>query len=109
VTAAPGGTYNITIREPALQLKFAGAPLATGTPVRVTPKSGDCLSATPVSHNVVNNSGWTDGFPYGVYDVCATWKIAGINFKLLKTGVSNTNPNGTTVDIPTAVGPASCP
>lgn len=95
LTAGPGGTYTITVREPAIRIRVRrnGANL-NNAHVHVTHRTAGCAGT---HHRSTNSSGFLPepGFPYGVYDVCADDNQGANSRRVTRTNVNNTNPNGT--------------
>jgi type II secretory pathway pseudopilin PulG len=97
LTAGPGGSYAITVREPAIRIRVRKNLVnLNNARVRLTPKSTGCAGVLTRS---TNSSGAMPepGFPYGTYDVCADDNLGASSRRVTRTNVVNTNPAGTSV------------
>src|SRR4051794_1573109 len=101
---APGGSVNVTVRQPALNLTLRrGAALYASSHVRITNTNTGCggtVTTTTTSAGKLAGAGFQGpGFPYGTYHVCAD---DGTRFAA--TDVVNTAPAGVTfsLTIPTS-------
>lgn len=110
---APGGTYNVTARLPAIWIRVqrAGVNLANAD-VKITTNDSTC---TTQSYSMQKTTATTatppaalpsPGFPWGKYTVCADSSVAGTARKVT-VNVNNTAAAGTsqtTINIPTSGG-----
>jgi Tfp pilus assembly protein PilX len=97
LTVGPGGSYNITVREPALRIRVRKNLVnLNNARVRLTPRSAGCAGIYTRSTN--GSGGMPEpGLPYGVYDICVDDNLGANSRRVTRNNVNNTNPNGTGV------------
>ena len=119
VTVAPGGSYAVTVREPAINIRTERSGVNfPGADVHVDLTSSGCTQSFP---NQTSNSSFAlpdPGFPFGTYSVCAdtlvqntSWPFSWVKRRRTVNNIANTNPNGTSVielDITTSSSSGDC-
>ena len=105
VTVAPGGSYAVTVRSPAIRIRTErnGSPYA-GARVLVKVTSSGCTETYPAQTSNSSFALPAPEFPFGTYQVCAdlpvtmtSWPFSTITRRRTVTGIANTSPNGTSV------------
>ena len=103
VTVAPGGSYAVTVREPAIRIRTLKNGVATaGAHVIVKVTSSGCTETYPAQTSNSSFALPAPDFPFGTYQVCAdlpvtatTWPFATTTRRRTVTGIANTSPAGT--------------
>jgi type II secretory pathway pseudopilin PulG len=102
VTVAPGGSYAVTVREPAIRIRtLLNGSGYEGAHVVVKLTSSGC-SGTWESDSNSSFALPDPGFPFGTYQVCADARVPWfgsfyITRRTTVSNIANTNPNGTSV------------
>jgi hypothetical protein len=109
VTVAPGGAYNVTVRQPALRIRtLRNGSTYAGAHVVVKLTSSGCSETFPAQTSNASFALPNPAFPFGTYQVCADAPQPNWPFTTRRrtvTNIQNTSPDGTSVidiDIPTS-------
>ncbi len=105
VNVAPGGSYSVTVREPAINLVVVDdhGNIASDAQVQVDSTDSGCTEPFPSQTTSADGTIPNPGFPFGSYAVCAD---AGKKHR--SVNVQNTSPGGTPTIVLKADRKGSC-